>query len=362
LQISTSIGIGIRGGWGSIVENCTFTGYDCGKAIYINGDGTFNPSSQPQLITIQDNSFNSCTPIDAVKGTCTNSCEALNILGNKFSFVQAITLTAVNAANIIGNYIIFNEQSMRIVDSGGVILNSNYLQVCQPHISTTYECVVAFVNSARLTVTDNYVVINSIANTRSGLGFYTNASNDYVSIQVSNITFSKGVTGGSAIVFTASTVPFTFENVNISNIIAPYFSYVVNFFSVVGANARNVSVRDLLTKIGDGTISKIVGLSRIDTATFDAPQFYQTEKLSVRSSANNSGVAGECLAYTLPTTITDSGFTVAISNFVNTSNCASLTAQNSSGSVRIILNQNVSLATGAIVSGTSDLLILGDIA
>lgn len=361
LQEPTSLGVAIHGGWGSIVENCTFTGYDCGKAIYINGDGTFNPSSHPQLITIQDNSFNSCTPIDAVKGTCTNSCEALNILGNKFSFVQAITLNTVNAANIIGNYIIFNDESMRIVDSGGVILNANYLQVAQQHTSATHECVVSFVNSARAIVTDNYTVIDNLANNRNGFGFYTNNVNDYFSIQVSDNTFSKGLTGGSAIHFVAPTAPFTFENVNISNIIAPYFSYVVNFFYVVGGNARNVSIRDLFTEIGDGTILKVVGLSRLDTATFDAPQFFQKEKLSLRSSANNSGSAGECMVYTMPTTVTDSGFTTAISNFLNTSNCVSITATNDSGSVRVVLGQVGAAAAGAIVSGTADLEIYGDI-
>jgi hypothetical protein len=361
LQQSTSLGIGIHGGWGSIVENCTFTGYDCGKAIYINGDGTFNPSSQPQLITIQDNSFNSCTPIDAVKGTCTNSCEALNILGNKFSFVQAITLNAVNAANIIGNYIIFNEESMRIVDSGGVVLNANYLQVAQQHVSATHECVVSFVNSARATVTDNYTVIDNLANNRSGFGFYTNTSNSYFSIQVSDNTFSKGLTGGSAVTFAASTAPFTFENVNISNIIAPYFSYVVNFFNVIGADARNVSIRDLFTEIGDGTIAKVVAINTVDFSTIDAPQFYQKEKLSLRSSANNSGVAGECMVYALPTTVLDPTFTTLVTNFVNTSNCVSITAANNSGSIRVVLGQNATLATGAIVSGTADLEIYGDI-
>jgi hypothetical protein len=361
LQQSTSLGIGIHGGWGSIVENCTFTGYDCGKAIYINGDGTFNPSSQPQLITIQDNSFNSCTPIDAVKGTCTNSCEALNILGNKFSFVQAITLNAVNAANIIGNYIIFNEESMRIVDSGGVVLNANYLQVAQQHVSATHECVVSFVNSSRATVTDNYTVIDNLANNRSGFGFYTNTSNSYFSIQVSDNTFSKGLTGGSAVTFAASTAPFTFENVNISNIIAPYFSYVVNFFNVIGADARNVSIRDLFTEIGDGTIAKVVAINTVDFSTIDAPQFYQKEKLSLRSSANNSGVAGECMVYALPTTVLDPTFTTLVTNFVNTSNCVSITAANNSGSIRVVLGQNATLATGAIVSGTADLEIYGDI-
>jgi hypothetical protein len=361
LQQSTSLGIGIHGGWGSIVENCTFTGYDCGKAIYINGDGTFNPSSHPQLITIQDNSFNSCTPIDAVKGTCTNSCEALNILGNKFSFVQAITLNAVNAANIIGNYIIFNEESMRIVDSGGVVLNANYLQVAQQHVSATHECVVSFVNSARATVTDNYTVIDNLANNRSGFGFYTNTSNSYFSIQVSDNTFSKGLTGGSAVTFAASTAPFTFENVNISNIIAPYFSYVVNFFNVIGADARNVSIRDLFTEIGDGTIAKVVAINTVDFSTIDAPQFYQKEKLSLRSSANNSGVAGECMVYALPTTVLDPTFTTLVTNFVNTSNCVSITAANNSGSIRVVLGQNATLATGAIVSGTADLEIYGDI-
>jgi hypothetical protein len=361
LQQSTSLGIGIHGGWGSIVENCTFTGYDCGKAIYINGDGTFNPSSQPQLITIQDNSFNSCTPIDAVKGTCTNSCEALNILGNKFSFVQAITLNAVNAANIIGNYIIFNEESMRIVDSGGVVLNANYLQVAQQHTTATHECVVSFVNSSRATVTDNYTVIDNLANNRSGFGFYTNTSNSYFSIQVSDNTFSKGLTGGSAVTFAASTAPFTFENVNISNIIAPYFSYVVNFFNVIGADARNVSIRDLFTEIGDGTIAKVVAINTVDFSTIDAPQFYQKEKLSLRSSANNSGVAGECMVYALPTTVLDPTFTTLVTNFVNTSNCVSITAANNSGSIRVVLGQNATLATGAIVSGTADLEIYGDI-
>jgi hypothetical protein len=361
LQQSTSLGIGIHGGWGSIVENCTFTGYDCGKAIYINGDGTFNPSSHPQLITIQDNSFNSCTPIDAVKGTCTNSCEALNILGNKFSFVQAITLNAVNAANIIGNYIIFNEESMRIVDSGGVVLNANYLQVAQQHTTATHECVVSFVNSSRATVTDNYTVIDNLANNRSGFGFYTNTSNSYFSIQVSDNTFSKGLTGGSAVTFAASTAPFTFENVNISNIIAPYFSYVVNFFNVIGADARNVSIRDLFTEIGDGTIAKVVAINTVDFSTIDAPQFYQKEKLSLRSSANNSGVAGECMVYALPTTVLDPTFTTLVTNFVNTSNCVSITAANNSGSIRVVLGQNATLATGAIVSGTADLEIYGDI-
>jgi|688.fasta_scaffold69367_2 hypothetical protein len=361
LQQSTSLGIGIHGGWGSIVENCTFTGYDCGKAIYINGDGTFNPSSQPQLITIQDNSFNSCTPIDAVKGTCTNSCEGLNILGNKFSFVQAITLNAVNAANIIGNYIIFNEESMRIVDSGGVVLNANYLQVAQQHTTATHECVVSFVNSSRATVTDNYTVIDNLANNRSGFGFYTNTSNSYFSIQVSDNTFSKGLTGGSAVTFAASTAPFTFENVNISNIIAPYFSYVVNFFNVIGADARNVSIRDLFTEIGDGTIAKVVAINTVDFSTIDAPQFYQKEKLSLRSSANNSGVAGECMVYALPTTVLDPTFTTLVTNFVNTSNCVSITAANNSGSIRVVLGQNATLATGAIVSGTADLEIYGDI-
>jgi hypothetical protein len=361
LQQSTSLGIGIHGGWGSIVENCTFTGYDCGKAIYINGDGTFNPSSQPQLITIQDNSFNSCTPIDAVKGTCTNSCEALNILGNKFSFVQAITLNSVNAANIIGNYIIFNDESMRIVDSGGVILNANYLQAAQQHTTATHECVVSFVNSSRATVTDNYTVIDNLANNRSGFGFYTNTSNSYFSIQVSDNTFSKGLTGGSAVTFAASTAPFTFENVNISNIIAPYFSYVVNFFNVIGADARNVSIRDLFTEIGDGTIAKVVAINTVDFSTIDAPQFYQKEKLSLRSSANNSGVAGECMVYALPTTVLDPTFTTLVTNFVNTSNCVSITAANNSGSIRVVLGQNATLATGAIVSGTADLEIYGDI-
>ena len=361
LQQSTSLGIGIHGGWGSIVENCTFTGYDCGKAIYINGDGTFNPSSHPQLITIQDNSFNSCTPIDAVKGTCTNSCEALNILGNKFSFVQAITLNSVNAANIIGNYIIFNDESMRIVDSGGVILNANYLQAAQQHTTATHECVVSFVNSSRATVTDNYTVIDNLANNRSGFGFYTNTSNSYFSIQVSDNTFSKGLTGGSAVTFAASTAPFTFENVNISNIIAPYFSYVVNFFNVIGADARNVSIRDLFTEIGDGTIAKVVAINTVDFSTIDAPQFYQKEKLSLRSSANNSGVAGECMVYALPTTVLDPTFTTLVTNFVNTSNCVSITAANNSGSIRVVLGQNATLATGAIVSGTADLEIYGDI-
>jgi hypothetical protein len=361
LQEPTSLGVAIHGGWGSIVENCTFTGYNCGKAIYINGDGTFNPSSQPQLITIQDNSFNSCTPIDAVKGTCTNSCEGLNILGNKFSFVQAITLNAVNAANIIGNYIIFNEESMRIVDSGGVVLNANYLQVAQQHTSATHECVVSFVNSARATVTDNYTVIDNLANNRNGFGFYTNTSNSYFSIQVSDNIFSKGITGGSAIRFAASTAPFTFENISVSNIIAPYFSYVVNFFDVVGADARNVSIRDLFTEIGDGTILKVVALSQVDLATFDAPQFFQKEKLTLQSSANNSGLAGECMVYAMPTTVTDPTFTTAVTNFVSASNCSSIAATNDSGSVKVVLGQNASLATGAIVSGTADLEIYGDI-
>lgn len=361
LQQPTSLGVAIHGGWGSIVENCTFTGYDCGKAIYINADGTFNPSSHPQLVTIQDNSFNSCTPIDAVKGTCTNSCEGLNILGNKFSFVQAITLNAVNASNIIGNYIIFNDESMRIVDSGGVILNANYLQVAQQHVSSTHECVVAFVNSSRATVTDNYIVIDNLANNRNGFGFYTNTSNSYFSIQVSDNTFSKGLTGGSAVTFAASTAPFTFENVNISNIIAPYFSYVVNFFNVVGADARNVSIRDLFTEIGDGTIAKVVAINTVDFSTIDAPQFYQKEKLSLRSVANNSGIAGECMVYTLPTTVLDSTFTTLVTNFVNTSNCVSITAANDSCSIKVVLGQNPILAVGDIVSGTADLEIYGDI-
>jgi hypothetical protein len=39
----------------------------------------------------------------------------------------------------------------------------------------------------------------------------------------------------------------------------------------------------------------------------------------------------------------------------------SITAANNSGSIRVVLGQNATLATGAIVSGTADLEIYGDI-
>lgn len=361
LGSATSIGVAIHGGWGTIVENCSFTGYDCGKGIYINGDGTYNTSSQPQLITIQNNQFNSCTPIDAVKGSCNNSCEALNILGNKFNFVQAITLNTANAVNIIGNYIIFNQESMRIVDCGAVLLNGNYLQVAQQHVSATHECVVSFVNSARAMVTNNEIVIDNAANNRNGFGFYTNASNNYNNIQVSDNTFAKALIGGSAINFSALTAPYTFENINISNIIAPYFSYIVNFFNVVGANAKNISINNLFTETGDGNVLHIVGYSKTNLNTLNAPEYFQRMKLDIRAVADITGVAGECFAYSVPTTVRKSTFSVVVTNFVNTGNCANLTAVNSSGSIKVILAQNPALPVGTSVSSTADLDVFGNI-
>ena len=85
----------------------------------------------------------------------------------------------------------------------------------------------------------------------------------------------------------------------------------------------------------------------------------QNISLDLLATANNAGAIAQTLRYTIQPTVTSANFTVAISNFVNTSNCDSITAAKTNQSVAIKLLQSAAAATSAVVSGTATLEIYG---
>lgn len=361
LEDATSIGVGVHGGWGATCDNVTFTGFDVGIAVDIGASAADGDvSCHPQLISLRGCTFNSCHPIRAVKGTCTNSCEALNIIDCKMNFVQSVDIQTCNALCWQSNYFVSNYESIQLVDSGRVMFEgSNYFQVAYPGAGV-HTAVIRAQNCAGFSFDGGRFIVNNAASTRNLIEFHTNAVNDYKDISITNLRATKSVLGGSAIVFSALTAGFTFEDVFIDNVHAPFHGFIVNTFNMTGANGREFTIRNLSRTPGDGCTFWIQGLSRLDLATLNAPEYFQRVFLNIKTSANNTGAAQQVYRYELPTTVRSATAGLGISAFVNVAGSSAFTvALTGLLSVSVGLNQLAGLAVGANVEATAQLDITG---
>lgn len=365
LTDSTSIGIGIHGGWGATVEDCTIDGYDCGTGIDIGGssaDGDI--SCQPQEVLVYNTHFNSCDPFDSAKGGCTNSCEGLTVTNCYFNFVQLSNLDTINDVRWVNNLLVTHFDSLLLTDCSNTTIADSYFESNSDPTDSNNPGIVNCHNCSDLKVVNNAFLVQATATAtaRDGILIKSNSSNAMTGVLVQGNRFLHATYNATletnAIRFATAGGSGQILNIICKDNICDEWHNAVNFTDHITSLATNVDISGITNNNG---VTFLKGVARVDTSSLRAVGLY--EKITLVVSGTSVGGAlttavGSAFHYT-PMLGTP---TVSVTNYTDISNSDSITAgwaTYGENTVHIALLQDVASAAGDLVQASATITIDG---
>ncbi|EPP0959105.1 hypothetical protein ACULX3_001719 [Cronobacter turicensis] len=369
----TSIAFAIHGGWGfdfnaiSVTGDVTAsTGYGTsvgsGTCLYLRPDGTYSVSSHPQLISFNSCNISYCKVLDGLKGTCTNSCEALVFNNSACMFVNGGDIQGVNLFQFYGGMFVTTAKEMTLTGMAGVrIIGPQLQRYNNPRADQKRGGCFAFVGGGNDIVVSNIRGQAGAGLTGAMVSFQASSGEQFIDIEVSNFKQASGaisdlneanvdlqtcavrlMTGGTG----------TITGITLDNITG------INLHNVVdmGDNAAPQSMsRVNVTRIRNitTTVKRRVRWIPENIGQLNAPELYKQMSVRLKGVSNSSGNNLPCLTDSVFTGLTGTvtGTRITTSGISNASGIA-LREMQDGGMAILDLYQAAGLGAGASVEAT----------
>ena len=369
----TSIAFAIHGGWGFDFNSVSVSGdvtastgfggsVGSGTCVYMRPDGTYNVSSHAQLINFNSCNIEYCKVLDTLKGTCTNSCEALVFSNSACMFVNGGDVEAVNLFQYIGGMFVTTAREMVCTGMAGTrILNVQMQRYNNTRTEVRRGGCFSFIGGG------NDIVINSIRGqagaglTGAMVSFVAVGTEQFIDVEVSDFKQASGtlanidetdtnlqtcavrfITGG-----TATITGITLDNItgiNLHNIVDMGDSATVG--SMRRANVTRI--RNITT-----TVKRRVRWTPENLSQLNAPELYKQMTVRLKGAANTAGTNVACLSSAIPTGLTGTVIATRITTSgVSNSTGIAIREMQEGALVILDLYQNSGLATGTSVEAT----------
>lgn len=369
----SSKAFGIHGGWGFDLNNVSVTGdvtastgygasVGSGTFLELRTDGTYYASSHPQLISMNNCNISYCKVLDGLKGSCTNSCEALVFDNSPCMFVDGGDIQAVNLFQYYGGMFVTTAREMVCTGMAGTRISGVQMQrYNNARTEVRRGGCFSFVGGG------NDIVISDIRG-QAGAGltgcmvsFLASSGEQFIDIDVSDFKQASGslaninepdtslqtcairlMTGG-----TGTITGITLDNItgiNLHNIVDMGDSAAPGSMS----RANVTRIRNITT-----TVKRRVRWLPENIGQLNAPELYKQVTVRMKGTSNSAGTNVSCLVDPFFTGLTGAitGTRITTSAVSNSSGIALREMQE--GGVAILdLYQTAGLSTGASVEAS----------
>ncbi|WP_255485154.1 phage head-binding domain-containing protein [Cronobacter sp. JZ38] len=320
----TSVAFAIHGGWGFDFNSVSVTGditastgfgssVGSGTCLYMRPDGSNNASSHPQLICFNSCNISYCKVLDGLKGTCTNSCEALVFNNSACMFVNGGDIQGVNLFQFYGGMFVTTAKEMTLTGMAGTrIIGPQLQRYNNPRGDQKRGGCFAFVGGG------NDIVISDIRGqagaglTGAMVSFLASSGEQFIDIEVSNFKQASGavadlneanvdlqtcavrlMTGG-----TGTITGITLDNItgiNLHNIVDMGDSAAPQSMS----RANVTRIRNITT-----TVKRRVRWTPENVGQLNAPELYKQVTVRMKGASNSAAANVACLTESFYTGLT----------------------------------------------------------
>jgi hypothetical protein len=363
----TSIGIGVHGGWSTIVRDVIFTGYNSGTAVDIGGSSADGDTQcHPQEIVLDNVIFNSCKPFNTALNGCTNAAEDLTVKGCKFNFVYGGTLTGINVIRWVGgNQYVCMGDSMIVTDCVDVLFDDYYLESETDPTDPNNPGIVNFHNCPDLKLRNGsvYVLATAAAVARDGILIKTNAVSAMRGVIVDGL---RGIHQARDAALETNLLRFAtgggagqLLDVTVRDVVASDWHNAVNFTDHITTLATGVYLENIANSNG---VKLVKGLARVAPTAIRAPGIWEQFSIALSANSIGGGIASTVGSDFLATVMRCAAPVVTVTNFANLANAAgiqALWASIGANSVHITMTQTAGSVAGALVQGTATITVDG---
>ena len=358
-----SIGIGIYGGWGTSILDCTIEGYNAGTGILLGGSSADGDTHcQPQLILVDGCVINSCNPFNSATNGCTNSAEALAIVNTTMSFVQYAYLNNVNSLRWVNNLFVSDNGSLDFVDSGDVTVSLSYFESDHDPTNTAKPGIVNAQNCSNFKFVDSsvFVLATPVATARDGLLIAANAVNETTGVVVVNNRFQHApidpALETNAVRFVAAAGVGQILNIVCKDNVGDEWHNLINFTDHVASLATRVDIAGSTNNNGNNYIK---GVDRIAVSGRNIPEYYVSTTITMMGVSDGSGSADPAATFGVVNFMHNPSPSISYTGFTNVSNCQSITAVFSNYTIQFSAQQTAASSAGDRVKGTSTVIVDG---